>query len=75
MLVIYYIRVKRLSAGLITLTFNRLGDVFILLSIRVIFRNIEFINLFFFNLFNNKFLVLLIILASITKSAQIPFSR
>lgn len=74
-LVIYYQNPKSLAAGIITALINRVGDVMILLSIALIF------NLGHWSLVSvwqdpfSKFLALLIIIAAITKSAQIPFSR
>lgn len=71
-LVIYYQRYSSYNSGMITVLINRIGDVFILvsLSILIIFGRWNFLN------FNNcKILILLyIILASFTKRAQVPFS-
>jgi len=73
LLVIYYINISSLRSGLITVYTNRLGDIFLLLSLYLIVRN------FFFNLevfLNGKylFLVFLILVGGMTKSAQLPFS-
>lgn len=76
-LVIYYQNVKSSNAGIITILSNRVGDVAILLGISWIlnFGSWRFFYLqFMFN--NSRVLVLtgLVILAAITKRAQIPFS-
>nr|YP_009773394.1 NADH dehydrogenase subunit 5 [Hanleyella oldroydi]QIZ12620.1 NADH dehydrogenase subunit 5 [Hanleyella oldroydi] len=74
MLVIYYQNPKSLGAGLITALMNRVGDVAILLSVGWC------ISLGHWNIFNfwdseNMWLVCsCIMLAGMTKSAQIPFS-
>uniref|UniRef100_UPI0030E1807E NADH dehydrogenase subunit 5 n=1 Tax=Ernothrips longitudinalis TaxID=3045428 RepID=UPI0030E1807E len=73
-LVIYYQNTKSYSSGMITALTNRVGDVFILGSIALFFSmgswtyiNFTFSdNLFLFSLF--------FFIASLTKSAQIPFS-
>jgi NADH-ubiquinone oxidoreductase chain 5 len=76
-LVIYYQREKSCNSGILTVLSNRVGDVAILLAIRwvrirgrwgVINQNV------FSRDIRNLILGLLIILASITKSAQVPFS-
>nr|YP_009000419.1 NADH dehydrogenase subunit 5 [Argas lagenoplastis]AHF21607.1 NADH dehydrogenase subunit 5 [Argas lagenoplastis] len=71
-LVIYYQNSKSDSAGMMTVLSNRVGDVMVLLSI-VMFMN--FGTLDFMNF--NKLLwisVFFLIVAGMTKSAQIPFS-
>lgn len=73
-LVIYYQNPKSLAAGIITALINRVGDVIILLSIALMF-NIGHWSVI--GLWNDKFSIIigmLIIIAGITKSAQIPFS-
>nr|YP_010892056.1 NADH dehydrogenase subunit 5 [Frankliniella panamensis]WJO89739.1 NADH dehydrogenase subunit 5 [Frankliniella panamensis] len=73
LLVIYYQNFKSFSSGLITALTNRVGDVFILCSISLFFcyGSFNYMN-FFFN-YNNYFCYMFFI-ASLTKSAQIPFS-
>ena len=74
-LVIYYQNSKSLAAGMLTVLINRVGDCFILRAVAVIIVlghwNVlclwEFNGFFYMNLF--------IIIAGITKRAQIPFSR
>nr|QOL00706.1 NADH dehydrogenase subunit 5 [Omocestus haemorrhoidalis] len=77
-LVIYYQNVKSYGAGMLTALSNRIGDVAILISISWMlnfgaenpFNYCDFI----LNSFEMKFITMLIILAAMTKSAQIPFS-
>lgn len=73
-LVIYYQNNKSLGAGILTLLTNRIGDVIILLSIGllVLIGNWNISLLWDFPLL--FLLVIAIILAGITKRAQIPFS-
>lgn len=76
-LVIYYQNVKSSNAGIITVLSNRVGDVAILLGISWILNfggwNFYYIQFIFDNL-RTKILLGLVLLAAITKSAQIPFS-
>lgn len=74
-LVIYYQNPKSLAAGLITALTNRIGDVILLLSIAWTLNQGHWSIL---NIWNNKYIALIIfciIIAGITKRAQIPFSR
>nr|QZI85878.1 NADH dehydrogenase subunit 5 [Laomedia astacina] len=75
-LVIYYQNEKSANAGMLTVLSNRVGDVAILLSIALMFSggNWNFIIYAFY--FNDDYIILkgLIMLAAMTKSAQIPFS-
>nr|YP_010713404.1 NADH dehydrogenase subunit 5 [Dinobdella ferox]WDA96079.1 NADH dehydrogenase subunit 5 [Dinobdella ferox] len=77
-LVIYYFNNKSLSAGLITAITNRIGDVFILMSIGLMLNlgHLNMLNFYKENSFNSITLlgVIFIMIASMTKSAQIPFS-
>nr|AND96172.1 NADH deshydrogenase subunit 5 [Tragiscus dimidiatus] len=73
-LVIYYQNVKSYNAGMITALSNRIGDVFLLLSIAWMmnygsFNYYIYIDYSFLNLIG-----LFIMIAAMTKSAQIPFS-
>nr|YP_009654752.1 NADH dehydrogenase subunit 5 [Caystrus obscurus]QCI09306.1 NADH dehydrogenase subunit 5 [Caystrus obscurus] len=76
-LVIYYQNYKSYNAGMLTILMNRVGDVSILIMIAWMF-NMGGWNyiyyLFFFD--NNLFIwvLMLLVLASFTKSAQVPFS-
>jgi len=73
-LVIYYQNIKSYRAGILTVLSNRIGDVSLLIGIGLVIDSgiWGFINIDFF--FGNKIFVCCIILAAITKRAQIPFS-
>nr|AMW67769.1 NADH dehydrogenase subunit 5 [Semidalis aleyrodiformis] len=78
-LVIYYQNVKSFNAGMLTILSNRIGDVMILLSISWMLNygswNYIFYMNYMINLNNNMFyIMLMIMIAAMTKSAQIPFS-
>nr|YP_010490481.1 NADH dehydrogenase subunit 5 [Neoverruca intermedia]UWM12967.1 NADH dehydrogenase subunit 5 [Neoverruca intermedia] len=74
-LVIYYQNFNSLNAGILTVLSNRVGDVLILLGIVLM---INFGDWSFLAWMGDSYILsfvsLLIILASLTKSAQIPFS-
>nr|UGS80444.1 NADH dehydrogenase subunit 5 [Lachesilla sp. LaspGHN] len=74
-LVIYYQNMKSMNAGMLTALTNRIGDVMILLSIAWMlnFGSWNFSNYFFEK---EIYMIIsgLIIIAAMTKSAQIPFS-
>nr|WNN67217.1 NADH dehydrogenase subunit 5 [Colasposoma dauricum] len=77
-LVIYYQNVKSYNAGMLTALTNRIGDVALLMSIAWML-NYGSWNYYFYlkamNLdYSMKIISFLIVLASMTKSAQIPFS-
>lgn len=75
LLVIYYQNAKSLAAGIITALINRVGDVLILLRIGWTLNQGHW-NII--NIWRSSFsiiIILSIIVAGITKSAQIPFSR
>lgn len=77
-LVIYYQNIKSNNAGIITALTNRIGDVMLLLSIAWILNYGSWNFLFYLNYFFNDFFItiigLIVIIARITKRAQIPFS-
>lgn len=77
-LVIYYQNIKSYNAGILTALSNRIGDVALLISIAWLLNFGRWNYIFYiFNIKNDKFIVLiiwLVILAAITKRAQIPFS-
>nr|YP_010954713.1 NADH dehydrogenase subunit 5 [Dorcus linwenhsini]WMW30098.1 NADH dehydrogenase subunit 5 [Dorcus linwenhsini] len=77
-LVIYYQNVKSYNAGMITALTNRLGDVAFLMSIAWMFNFGSWNYLFFLDIMNNSvemdIIMFLMLLAGMTKSAQIPFS-
>ena len=75
LLVIYYQNSKSLAAGMITALINRVGDVLILLSIAWTLNQGHWRII---NMWDSRFSTLItacIIVAAITKRAQIPFSR
>nr|YP_010265232.1 NADH dehydrogenase subunit 5 [Allodia protenta]UIP57103.1 NADH dehydrogenase subunit 5 [Allodia protenta] len=77
-LVIYFQNVKSYSAGMLTALSNRIGDVAFLLSIAWMLNygswNYVFYIEFMKEDFSMKIIAGLMILAAMTKSAQIPFS-
>nr|YP_010596117.1 NADH dehydrogenase subunit 5 [Rhynocoris marginatus]WAJ48449.1 NADH dehydrogenase subunit 5 [Rhynocoris marginatus] len=76
-LVIYFQNFKSYSAGMLTVLTNRIGDVAILLAIAWMMNFGSWHYIYYVNSWNDKwtsYLILLIILAGFTKSAQIPFS-
>nr|YP_009092567.1 NADH dehydrogenase subunit 5 [Pseudacysta perseae]AIR11948.1 NADH dehydrogenase subunit 5 [Pseudacysta perseae] len=75
-LVIYYQNINSYSSGMLTILTNRLGDVFILISIGWFFNfgSFDFMMYLDFKYDWLHIFCILIILASFTKSAQIPFS-
>lgn len=74
-LVIYYQNPKSLAAGIITALINRIGDVIILLSIVLILNLGNWSILTIWDTPYSHIITWIIIVAGITKSAQIPFSR
>nr|YP_010287501.1 NADH dehydrogenase subunit 5 [Lophophelma iterans]UKT61832.1 NADH dehydrogenase subunit 5 [Lophophelma iterans] len=77
-LVIYYQNLKSYNAGMLTALSNRIGDVLILMVISWMMNfgswNYIFYLEFMKNDFYMMFISMMIILAAMTKSAQIPFS-
>nr|WEV93808.1 NADH dehydrogenase subunit 5 [Herpetogramma luctuosalis] len=77
-LVIYYQNVKSYNAGMLTALSNRIGDVFILMVISWMMNYGSWNYLFYLNFMKNDFMMVMIgsmiIIAAMTKSAQIPFS-
>ena len=77
-LVIYYQNEKSANAGMLTALSNRIGDVAILLAIAVFSEYGGWNFLFYVDILGktqtNWIVCFLIVLAAITKSAQIPFS-
>ena len=76
LLVIYYQSHKSYNAGMITAITNRLGDVGIILCLRIIsYKGSWSFFVYWWAMDRNVFIILVILLfAAITKSAQIPFS-
>jgi NADH-ubiquinone oxidoreductase chain 5 len=74
-LVIYYQNSKSLGAGIITALTNRVGDVILLLAIAWTLNQGHWLIINIWESSILKYQVIAIIIAAITKSAQIPFSR
>nr|ALO70517.1 NADH deshydrogenase subunit 5 [Diartiger fossulatus] len=77
-LVIYYQNVKSSNAGMLTALTNRIGDVALLMAIAWMMNYGSWSYYYYIDCMKMdyfmQFIVLLIILAAMTKSAQIPFS-
>lgn len=73
LLVIYYLNDKSLRAGIVTAITNRLGDALLVASCAYIFSNGNW-NITFNSYGVITTVILLIIVATFTKRAQIPFS-
>nr|WHL46507.1 NADH dehydrogenase subunit 5 [Edessena gentiusalis] len=78
LLVIYYQNLKSYNAGMLTALSNRVGDVFILMVISWMMNYGSWNYIFYLELMNSDFSMMMIstmiIMAAMTKSAQIPFS-
>nr|YP_010707979.1 NADH dehydrogenase subunit 5 [Neptis sappho]WCR30187.1 NADH dehydrogenase subunit 5 [Neptis sappho] len=77
-LVIYYQNIKSYNAGMLTALSNRIGDVMILMLVAWMLNYGSWNYIFYLNFMSNDFSMkiigLLVIIAAMTKSAQIPFS-
>nr|WMV00460.1 NADH dehydrogenase subunit 5 [Rhodopsalta microdora] len=73
-LVIYYQNLYSNNAGMLTALMNRVGDVAILMVISWMLNFGSWNFLSFINKMDMNYMMVLIIIASFTKSAQIPFS-
>nr|AMN09010.1 NADH dehydrogenase subunit 5 [Cylindrotoma sp. ZK-2016] len=77
-LVIYFQSVKSYNAGMLTALSNRIGDVAFLLAIAWMLNYGSWNYIFYLELMKNNFEMMVIgtlmVLAAMTKSAQIPFS-
>nr|QIH96326.1 NADH dehydrogenase subunit 5 [Amara aulica] len=77
-LVIYYQNMKSYNAGMLTVLMNRIGDVMLLISISWMLNYGSWNYIFYLDLMKNDYYMqiigLLVMIASMTKSAQIPFS-
>nr|YP_002916048.1 NADH dehydrogenase subunit 5 [Eriogyna pyretorum]ACN22006.1 NADH dehydrogenase subunit 5 [Eriogyna pyretorum] len=77
-LVIYYQNLKSYNAGMLTALTNRIGDVFILMVISWMLNYGSWNYIFYLEFMKNDLVLqiigVMIILAAMTKSAQIPFS-
>nr|NP_075455.1 NADH dehydrogenase subunit 5 [Cochliomyia hominivorax]AAF78607.1 NADH dehydrogenase subunit 5 [Cochliomyia hominivorax]AIZ03386.1 NADH dehydrogenase subunit 5 [Cochliomyia hominivorax] len=77
-LVIYFQNVKSYNAGMLTALSNRIGDVALLLAIAWMLNYGSWNYIFYLEVMKNDFemmiIGMLVMLAAMTKSAQIPFS-
>nr|YP_009708263.1 NADH dehydrogenase subunit 5 [Paracolopha morrisoni]QEV85454.1 NADH dehydrogenase subunit 5 [Paracolopha morrisoni] len=76
-LVVFYQNKKSYSSGLVTVLMNRMGDLFIILSLIWVlnFGSWNFMLLNYYSNLNYLFYIsLMLMFASLTKSAQLPFS-
>lgn len=74
-LVIYFQNYKSFNAGILTALSNRIGDVALLICISWIFNLGRWRFYFYLDFINlNIFFLIILIIAAITKRAQIPFS-
>nr|YP_002265569.1 NADH dehydrogenase subunit 5 [Priasilpha obscura]ACF35115.1 NADH dehydrogenase subunit 5 [Priasilpha obscura] len=77
-LVIYYQNIKSYNAGMITALTNRIGDVALLMSIAWMLNYGSWNYIFYLDYMKNdsimELISILVVLAAMTKSAQIPFS-
>nr|QGW36324.1 NADH dehydrogenase subunit 5 [Dolichoderus sibiricus] len=71
-LIIYYHNYSSYNSGMVTVLCNRIGDVGLLMSIGLLMMNGSWNN--FMMLDSNSIIIYMLVLAAITKSAQIPFS-
>nr|QZP41107.1 NADH dehydrogenase subunit 5 [Geoscapheus dilatatus] len=77
-LVIYYQNVKSYNAGMLTALSNRIGDVALLMVITWMLNFGSWNYIYYLECMNNSFemivITFMVVLAAMTKSAQIPFS-
>nr|QZM06660.1 NADH dehydrogenase subunit 5 [Nysius sp.] len=75
-LVIYYQNFGSYNAGMLTILTNRLGDVAILLGVGLMFSDGSWYFMYynFYNYLLGSYLIFMVVMASFTKSAQLPFS-
>nr|YP_010363584.1 NADH dehydrogenase subunit 5 [Cephalallus oberthueri]UNZ12698.1 NADH dehydrogenase subunit 5 [Cephalallus oberthueri] len=77
-LVIYYQNIKSFNAGMLTALSNRVGDVALLMSIAWMLNYGSWNYIFYLEFMKNDLIMnlisYLVVLAALTKSAQIPFS-
>nr|APX40831.1 NADH dehydrogenase subunit 5 [Phaedon tumidulus] len=77
-LVIYYQNIKSFNAGMLTVLSNRIGDVALLMGIAWMLNFGSWNFIFYLEIMKNDYIMsiisYLIVLAAMTKSAQMPFS-
>nr|YP_010610635.1 NADH dehydrogenase subunit 5 [Cirroctopus glacialis]WAP91390.1 NADH dehydrogenase subunit 5 [Cirroctopus glacialis] len=74
LLVIYYQNSNSLSAGMLTVLMNRIGDCFILMSVSLMVSMGHWNLMCMWEVKMMSFLMMFLVIAGMTKSAQIPFS-
>nr|AIL54882.1 NADH dehydrogenase subunit 5 [Spirobrachia sp. YL-2014] len=74
LLIIYFQNSSSLSAGMLTMLINRIGDVFLILSISMTLLSGHWNIMSMWNSSNSLMIMFFILIAGMTKSAQIPFS-
>lgn len=74
LLVIHYPTQKSLAAGYITVLTNRIGDVIIIISIPLLFTGVDWTPSIYHNPQTIFWASIFILIAGITKRAQLPFS-
>lgn len=72
-LIIFYQNYRSYNSGIVTVLCNRIGDVGLLIVIGLVIIGGSW-NLILYR-YENKFIVFILLIAAITKRAQIPFSR
>lgn len=72
-LIIFYQNYRSYNSGIVTILCNRVGDVGLLILIRLMIISGRW-NLILYR-YENKLIVFILLIAAITKRAQIPFSR
>nr|YP_010610974.1 NADH dehydrogenase subunit 5 [Rhingia campestris]WAP91808.1 NADH dehydrogenase subunit 5 [Rhingia campestris] len=77
-LVIYFNNIKSYNAGMLTALLNRIGDVMLLMAIAWMLNYGSWNYIYYLEFMNNDYemtlIGILVVLAAMTKSAQIPFS-
>jgi len=73
LLVLYYINEKAINAAILTALTNRIGDALLIIAVAWTIIKGNW-NIFLLTLQSPRFIIIRIILAAITKSAQLPFS-
>nr|YP_010868574.1 NADH dehydrogenase subunit 5 [Parasacculina shiinoi]WGU20870.1 NADH dehydrogenase subunit 5 [Parasacculina shiinoi] len=76
LLVIYFNNLKSLNSGVYTIMMNRVGDYFILMSLglSIYIGSFDFMSSYLVEGSMSMFILFLVLLGSMTKSAQLPFS-
>lgn len=73
-LIIFYQNYRSYNSGIVTVLCNRVGDVSLLILIRLVIIRGRW-SLILYRVYRRKLVVFILLLAAVTKRAQIPFSR